>query len=74
MQEKSTARVVVLAEGEYDVPISKGSPPRLSDLLDELGISNRDGQLIFNGRPVTSDNPVVEPGSETLVMPFIRGG
>jgi hypothetical protein len=74
MQEKNAARVVVLAEGEYEVPIAQGSPPRLSDLLDELGVSNRDGQLIFNGRPVTSEDPVVEPGSETLIMPFLRGG
>jgi len=72
-QEKSSARVVVLAEGEYEVPLNEGSPVKLSELLDGLGISNRHGQLFMNGSPVTGD-PVVEPGSETLLMPHIRGG
>ena len=69
----SSARVVVLAEGEYDVPLSQEGSMKLSELLDELGISNRHGQLFMNGSPVTGD-PIVEPGSETLLMPHIRGG
>ena len=70
---KATARVVVLAEGEYEVPVSEDRPVTLSELLADLGISNRNGQLYMNGAPVHG-NPVVAPGSETLVMPQIRGG
>jgi hypothetical protein len=72
-QDQSSARVVVLAEGEYDVPLSQDGPVKLSELLDGLGISNRHGQLFLNGSPVAGD-PIVEPGSETLLMPHIRGG
>jgi hypothetical protein len=70
---QGTARVKVLAEGEYDVAVSQQNPVTLSQLLDGLGIRNRDGQLYMNGAPVQGD-PVVEPGSETVVMPLIRGG
>jgi hypothetical protein len=72
-QERSTARIVVLAEGEYEVPVSQDNPTTLSELLADLGISNRNGQFYMNGAPVQG-NPVVTPGSETLVMPHIRGG
>ena len=36
-RDKSSARVVVLAEGECDVPLSQESPVKLSELLDGLG-------------------------------------
>jgi len=68
-----TARVVVLAEGEYDVVVDEHKPVTLSQLLDGLGIRNRNGQLYMNGAPVQGD-PIVEAGSETAVLPLIRGG
>lgn len=71
--KQGTARVKVLAEGEYDVAVSQDNPPPLSQLLDGLGVRNRNGQLYMNGAPVQGD-PVVEPGSETVLMPSIRGG
>lgn len=73
MSTQSTARVVVLAEGEYDVVVDQNNLPKLSQMLDGLGIRNRDGQLFMNGAPVKGD-PFVEPGSETAVLPLIRGG
>lgn len=73
MSTQNTARVVVLAEGEYDVVVDTQNPVTLSQLLDGLGIRNRGGQLYMNGAPVTGD-PIVEPGSETSVLPLIRGG
>lgn len=69
----STARVVVLAEGQYDVPLPEDRTIKLSELLDELGVSNRNGQLFMNGAPVVGD-PIVQPGSETLLSPRVRGG
>ena len=71
--KQGTARVKVLAEGEYDVAVSQDNPVTLSQLLDGLGVSNRNGQLYMDGAPVQGD-PVVEPGSETVLMPSIRGG
>ena len=73
MSCKSTARVVVLAEGEYDVVIDQQNPVTLSQLLDGLGIRNRNGQLYLNGAPVVGD-PIVEAGSEAALLPAIRGG
>lgn len=70
---KPSARVVILAEGEYEVPLARDASVRLSELLEGLGISSRNGQLFMNGKPVVGD-PVVQPGSETLLMPHIRGG
>lgn len=72
-RSKPSARVVILAEGEYNVPLAAEHSIRLSEMLEELGISNRNGQLFMNGKPVVGD-PVVQPGSETLLMPHIRGG
>ncbi|MFQ5599571.1 MAG: hypothetical protein ACE5G2_03335 [Candidatus Krumholzibacteriia bacterium] len=68
-----TARVSVLSEGEYEVPVPSGRPMKLSALLDELGLANRGGQLYMDGAPV-SGNATVKPGSETVVLPHIRGG
>ena len=68
---KPSARVVILAEGEYEVPLA--DPIRLSEMLEGLGIMSRNGQLFMDGKPVVGD-PVVQPGSETLLMPHIRGG
>ena len=73
MQSKPSARVVILAEGEYEVPLPETSSIRLSEMLEGLGISNRNGQLFMNGSPVVGD-PIVRPGTETLLMPHIRGG
>ena len=70
---KPSARVVILAEGEYEVPLLTSDPIRLSEMLEGLGISSRNGQLFMDGQPVVGD-PVVRPGSETLLMPHIRGG
>jgi len=70
---QKTARVVVLAEGEYDVVIDQNKPVTLSQLLDGLGIRNRNGQLYMNGAPVQGD-PIVEAGSEAALLPNIRGG
>ncbi len=70
---KPSARVVILAEGEYEVPLPETSSIRLSEMLEGLGISNRNGQLFMNGSPVVGD-PIVQPGTETLLMPHIRGG
>ena len=70
---QKTARVVVLAEGEYDVVVDRSNPVTLSQLLDGLGIRNRDGQLYMNGAPVQGD-PIVEPGSEAALLPRLRGG
>ncbi len=69
---KHSARVIILAEGEYEVPLEEGAV-RLSEMLEGLGISSRNGQLFMNGTPVVG-NPIVQPGSETLLMPHIRGG
>lgn len=71
--KQGTARVKVLAEGEYDVTVSQDNPVPVSELLDALGVRNRGGQLYMNGAPVQGD-PIVEPGSETVLMPSIRGG
>lgn len=68
-----SARVVILAEGEYEVPLATDESIRLSEMLEGLGISSRNGQLFMDGKPVVGD-PVVQPGSETLLMPHIRGG
>jgi hypothetical protein len=73
MQSKPSARVVILAEGEYEVRLPEASSIRLSEMLEGLGISNRNGQLFMNGSPVVGD-PIVRPGTETLLMPHIRGG
>ena len=73
MSTKNTARVVVLAEGEYDVVVDQQNPIKLSQMLDGLGIRNRNGQLYMDGAPVSGD-PIVEAGSETSVLPLIRGG
>lgn len=70
---KPSARVVILAEGEYEVPLATAESIRLSEMLEGLGISSRNGQLFMDGKPVVGD-PVVQPGSETLLMPHIRGG
>ncbi len=70
---KQTARVVVLAEGEYDVVVDRDNPITLSQMLEGLGIRNRHGQLYMNGAPVQGD-PIVEPGSESALLPAIRGG
>lgn len=69
----TSARVVILAEGEYEVPLATDASIRLSEMLEGLGISSRNGQLFMDGKPVVGD-PVVQPGSETLLMPHIRGG
>jgi len=72
-RDKPTARVIVPAEGEYEIPVSQETPVKLSEMLADLGIQNRNGQLYMDGAPVQGD-PVVQPGSETLVLPYIRGG
>ena len=49
----STARVVLLGEGEYEVPVATDKPVTLGELLGGLGISDRDGQLYLDGVAAT---------------------
>jgi len=70
---RDTAHVVILGEGEYDVPLPGDRPVQLSELLGSLGISNRSGQLFLDGRPALP-GAEVHPDSEAILLPLIRGG
>lgn len=70
---RRTARVRILGEGEYEVPVASDKPVSLGDMLDSLGISERGGTLYLDGRPATPADPVL-PQSEAFVLPRIRGG
>jgi hypothetical protein len=68
----ATARVSVLAEGDYQVPVpAKGQP--LAQLLESLGIGERATQLYLDGRAANGE-AIVRPGSRVDVLPAIRGG
>jgi hypothetical protein len=68
-----TMRVVLMGEGETEVSVASDHPPTVSELLDGLGITSRDGQLYLDGRPATPETPVL-PGSEAVMVPRIVGG
>lgn len=67
-----TAHIVILGEGEYDVPIGS-TAPTLGELLGAIGIADRGGTLYLNGSPALPSTPVT-PHSEAIVLPKIRGG
>lgn len=70
---QSSARVVILGEGEYEVPMASDATVSLGEMLASLGISERGGTLYLDGRPATPSDPV-RPKSEAFVLPLIRGG
>jgi hypothetical protein len=67
-----TAHIVILGEGEYDVPLG-ATTPTLGELLGAVGIADRAGTLYLNGSPALPSTPVT-PDSEAIVLPTIRGG
>jgi len=67
-----TAHIVILGEGEYDVPVGNNAPT-LGELLGAIGIADRGGTLYLNGSPALPSTPVT-PHSEAIVLPRIRGG
>jgi hypothetical protein len=69
----STARVVLLGEGEYEVPVASDKPVTLGELLGGLGISDRDGQLYLDGAAADAGS-VVQPGSRAELLPRLYGG
>ena len=68
-----SAHVVILGEGEYDVPLPENRPVHLADLLGSIGVSNRGGQLFLDGRPAVP-NAEVHANSEAILLPSVRGG
>lgn len=67
------ARIVLMGEGEYDVPLATDRPVTLGELLGGLGISDRDGHLYLDGTAADAGS-VVQPGSRAEVLPRIYGG
>jgi len=72
-RRQGTAHVVILGEGEYDVPVSADNPVTLGEFLGSLGIADRDGTLYLNGTVAKPSDPVAAQ-SEAIVLPTIRGG
>lgn len=70
---RPTAQVVLLGEGEYEVPIATDRPVTLGELLGGLGIGDRDGQLYLDGAAAESGD-IVEPGSRAELLPRLHGG
>ncbi len=70
---RCTAQVVLLGEGEYEVPIATDHPVTLGELLGGLGISDRDGQLYLDGAAAHAGT-VVQPGSRAELLPRLFGG
>lgn len=70
---RPTAQVVLLGEGEYEVPIATDHPVTLGELLGGLGISDREGQLYLDGAAAESGD-VVQPGSRAELLPRLYGG
>jgi hypothetical protein len=65
--------LMLLGEGDYDVPLSADAPLCFGELLQSLGITDRGGSLYMDGRPAGRD-AVVRPGSELQVIPHLIGG
>jgi hypothetical protein len=73
LRNSKHAHVVLMGEGEYDVPIASDRPVTLGELLGGLGISDRDGHLYLDGAAADTGS-VVQPGSRAEVLPRIYGG
>jgi hypothetical protein len=71
--EPGTVRVVLMGEGEYEVPVASDRPVTFAEMVRELGITDRGGHLYLDGAPADGDS-VVRPGSELQVLPRIHGG
>jgi len=69
----ATVHLVILGEGEYDVPLPADRPVALAEFLAFLGISDRAGQWYLDGRPAGADAEV-RPDSQALILPHLIGG
>lgn len=72
-QKQGTAHLMLLGEGDYEVPVSSAAPVSFGELLEGLGITDRGGSLYMDGRPARRD-AVVQPGSDLQVIPELVGG
>jgi hypothetical protein len=71
--QAGTVHLMLLGEGDYEVPVAGDTPVSFGELLQGLGITDRDGSLYMDGRPAGRD-AIVQPGSDLQVIPELVGG
>jgi hypothetical protein len=72
-KSEGKVHLMLLGEGEYEVPVAAGAPVSFGELLQGLGITDRGGSLYMDGHPA-GRNAVVQPGSDLQVIPNLIGG